>query len=92
MTCSEATPDHNKGMDTDTIEATQGNPIQHTKATAAEPAVTHHTSCTTDNPHTTAHPVTGLKTTVGNIHVHSIPQRITQFKIILQPGDPKITP
>ena len=34
VTCTDATPDHNKGIGTDAIEADQGNPIQHTKATA----------------------------------------------------------
>ena len=64
MTCTEAAPDHNKGMGTDAIEAAQGNPIQHTKATAAEPAMTHYTG------HTTAHQVTTLRTAVGHIHIH----------------------
>ena len=43
MTCTEATLDHNKGMGTATIEAAQGNPIQHTKASVHR---THH-----DMPH-----------------------------------------
>ena len=30
VTCIEAPPDHNKGMGTATIEASQGDPIQHT--------------------------------------------------------------
>ena len=43
MTYTETTPDCNKGMDTATIEAVQGDPTQHTEATVAEPTVTHHT-------------------------------------------------
>ena len=70
MTYTEATSDFNKGIGTDAIGAAQGNPIQHTEATAAEPAMTHHTSHTTDNPHTTVHQGTTLRTTVG--HIHSI--------------------
>ena len=70
MACTEAAPDHNKGTGTDSIEAVQGNPIQHTKATATEPTMTYHTSHTADNPHIAAHPVTTLRTTIGHIHVH----------------------
>ena len=70
MTCTEASPDHNKEMDTDTIRAAQGNPIQHIEATATETTMTHHTSNTTDNPYITAHQVTTLRTTVGHDHVH----------------------
>ena len=70
MTHTEATPDHTKGMGTDAIEAVQGDPIQHTEATGAEPTMTHHTGHTTDNPHTTAHMVTALRTAVGHIHIH----------------------
>ena len=55
MTCTEAAPDCNKGKGTSATEAAQGDPIQHTKATATEPTMTHHTSHTTDHPHTTAH-------------------------------------
>ena len=55
MTCTEAAPDHNKGMDTAAIEAPQGDAIQHTKATAADSTMTHHTDHTADHPHTTAH-------------------------------------
>ena len=70
MTCTNATPDHNKGTDTATIEAAQGDPIQHTKATVTEPTMTHLTSHTADHPHTTAHQVTTLKTIVDHIHAH----------------------
>ena len=81
MTCIEATLDHNKGMGTATIEAAQGNPIQHTKATVAEPAMTHHTSHIADHPHTTANQVTTLRTTVDHIHINSIyHQNITDTK------------
>ena len=48
----------------------QGNPIQHTEATAAELAMTHKPCHTTDNPHTAAHLVTTLRTAVGHIHIH----------------------
>ena len=40
VTCTEATPDHNKGTDTATIVAAQGDPIKHTKATATESTMT----------------------------------------------------
>ena len=70
VTHTEAAPDHNKGTDTDAIEAAQGDPIQHTKATAAESTMIHHTSHTIDNPHTTAYLVTALRTTMGHIHIH----------------------
>ena len=70
MTHTEATPDHNNGMGIATIEAVQDNPIQHTEATVTEPAVIHHTSHTTDHPHTTAHQVTTLRTAVGHSHVY----------------------
>ena len=42
-------------MGTAAIEAAQGDPIQHTKATATECAMKHHTA---DYPHTAAHQVT----------------------------------
>ena len=67
MTCTEATPDCNKGMGTVTIGAAQGDLIPHTKATAAEPAMTHHTA---DHPHTTAHQVTAPRTAVYCVHAH----------------------
>ena len=63
-------PDCNKGMGTATIEAAQGNPIQHTEAIVTEPAVTHHTGHITDHPHTTAHPVTSLRTPVDHVHAY----------------------
>ena len=67
MPCTEAAPDHSKGMGTATIEAAQGNPIQHTEATVAEPIMTHHTA---DHPHTAAHQVTALGTTVDHVNAH----------------------
>ena len=54
MTCTEATSDHNSGMGTATMEAAQDIPIQHTKDTVANPAMTHHTSHTTNHQHTTS--------------------------------------
>ena len=63
MTSTEADPDHYKGMGTDAIGADQGNPIQHTKATVIEPAMTHHTA---------AYQVTTLRTAVGHVHIHLI--------------------
>ena len=70
VTCTEATPDHNNGMGTATTEAAQDDPIQHTKDTVTDPAMTHHTGHTTNHPHTAAHQVTALRTTVDHIHVH----------------------
>ena len=58
MTHTEATPDHNKGRGTATIEAAQGNTIQHTEDTVIEPTMTHHINHTTDHPHTAAYQVT----------------------------------
>ena len=72
MTCTEAAPDCIKGMGTAAIEAVQGNPIQDTEATGAEPAMTHLTSHTAYHPHTAAHQVTTLRTTVDHIHTHHI--------------------
>ena len=69
MTCTEAASDCNKGMGKVAIEAPQGDPIQHTEATVAEPAITDHTAV---HPHTAAHQVTALRTAVDNIHVHPI--------------------
>ena len=43
VTCTKAAPDHSKGMGATAVEATQGDPIQHTEATVTEPAMTHHT-------------------------------------------------
>ena len=57
MTCTEASPDHNNGTGTATIEAAQDDPIQHTKDTDPDPAITHYTSHTTNHPHTAAHQV-----------------------------------
>ena len=69
MTCTEATPDCNKGINTTAIEAVQGNPTQHTKATTTEPAMTHHTDHTADHPQTPTHQVCALRTAVDHIHV-----------------------
>ena len=63
-------------MGTAAIEAAQGNPIQHTEATVAEPAVKHLTGHTTDHPHTAAHQVTTLRTAVDHVHVHPIGYQI----------------
>ena len=70
ITHTEAAPDCNNGMGIATIESAQDDPIQHTKATVTEPTMTHHTSHTTDHPHTAAHQVTTLRTAVGHIHAH----------------------
>ena len=72
VTCTEAAPDHNKGMGRDAIGAAQGNLIQHTEAIAIGPTMTDHTGHTADNPHTTAHQVTPLRTAAGHVHVHPI--------------------
>ena len=70
MTCTEATPDCNKGMHTATTEIAQGDPIHCTEATVAKPAMTHHTDHTADHPHTTAHQVTTLRIMVDHVHAH----------------------
>ena len=71
MTSTEAAADHNNGTDIAAVGAAQGNTIQHTEATFTEPTVAHHTGHTADHPHTTAHQVTALRTTVGHIDTHS---------------------
>ena len=70
MSCTEAAPDDNKGKGTATIEAAQGCPIQHTKATVTEPTMTCLTGHTAEHTHTTDHQVTALRTTVDHIHTH----------------------
>ena len=70
MTCTEATPEHNNRMGTATIGAAQDNPIQHTKDTVTDPTVTHHIGHTINHPHTAAHWVTTIRTTVDHIHTH----------------------
>ena len=54
MTYIEATPDHNNGTGTATIEAAQDDSIQHTEDTAIGPAKTHHTGHTANPPLTAA--------------------------------------
>ena len=71
MTCTEGASDPNKGMGTATIEAAQGDPIQHTEATITEPTMTCLTGHTADHPHITAYQVTALRTTVDHVHIHS---------------------
>ena len=70
VTCAEPAPNHNNGMGTAAIESPEGNPVQHTKAAAAEPIGTHHTDHITDHPLTATHQVTALRTTVDHIHTH----------------------
>ena len=74
VTCTEAAPDCNKGMETATIEAAQGDPIQHTEATATEPTMTHHTDHTADHPLTTDDLVTAPRTAVDCVHDHHTDQ------------------
>ena len=81
MTYTEATPDHDNGMGTAAIEAAQDDPIQHTEITAADPTMTHQTSHTTNHPHTAAHQVTTLRTTVNHSHAHPTDhQNVTHIK------------
>ena len=70
MTCTQAAPDYNKGMGTATIEEAQDDPIQNTKDTVTDPAMTHHTGHTANHLHTTAHQVTALRTIIDHIHIH----------------------
>ena len=70
MTYTEATPNCNKGMGTATIDAAQGNPIQHTEATVTKPTMTHLTSYNADHQYSAAHQVTTLRTTVNQVHTH----------------------
>ena len=70
MTCREATSDQYNGTGTATIEEAQDDHNQHTEDTDAHPPMTCHTGYTTNPPHTTAHWVTILRTTLDHIHVH----------------------
>ena len=99
VTCVEAAHNHNNGTGTATVEAAQDDPIQHTKDTATGSAVMHHTCHTTNPLHTAACQATILRITVItfmttplNVQVWFTPKRITQFRIILQPGQPKVPP
>ena len=69
VTCTEAASDHNR-IGTAAIEAAQDNPIQHTEDIVTDPAITYHTSHTTNHPHTAAHQVTAHRTAVDHIHAH----------------------
>ena len=64
VNCTEAAPDHNDRTGTVTIEAAQGNPIQHTGDTVTGHAMTHHTSHTTNPPHTAVYQATTLRIAV----------------------------
>ena len=70
MTSTEVAPDHNPGMGTATIEAAQGDPIQHIEDTVVGLTVIHPSSYTTDLPPTTVHQVTALRTAVDHFHTH----------------------
>ena len=78
MTCTEATPDHNNGTDTASIEAAQHYPTQHTENTVADPAMTHHNA---NHPYTAAHQLTTHRIAVDHIHTHPTDhQNITHTK------------
>ena len=70
MTCTEVIPDHNNWTGSVAIEAAQDNPILHTEDTVTDPTMTHHTSLTTNPPHTAAHLATTLRTGADYIHAH----------------------
>ena len=84
MACTEATPDHSTRTDTAIIEVAQGDLTPHTRDTATDPALTHHTSHTTHitviqtttleitAEHIAAYQATTLKTTVDEAHEHLI--------------------
>ena len=69
--CTEATPDHNNGTGTATIETAQDDPIQHTGDTVTGHAMIYHTSHTTNPQHTAAYQATTLRTAVD--HIHNLP-------------------
>ena len=98
MTCTEATPDHNNRTGSAAIEAAQDDPIQHIEDTVTGHTVTHHTGYTANPSHTAAsQATTGLQQitfmpTPLIIEVYFTPIRITQFRVILQSENPKITP
>ena len=96
MTCIEVAPDHNNGTGSATIEAAQDNSIQHTKDTVAGPAMTLHTSHTTNPTQTAAHQATTLKDCSRShscppyqLLKYNTPKMIMQFGIILQLGNQK---
>ena len=72
MTPTEATQDHNNGMGTAAIKVAQDNPTQHTNDMVTDPIKTHHTSHTTNCPHTAAHQDTTLRTAVDHTHTHPV--------------------
>ena len=70
MICTEAPHNHNSGTGTATIEAAQGDPIEHTEDTATGPTKTHHTGHTANLPHTAGHQATTLRIAVDHTHDH----------------------
>ena len=70
MICTEATPNHNNGTGTATIEAAQDDPTQYTEDTAKGPTATHHTCHTAIPQHTLAHQATALRIAVDHTHNH----------------------
>ena len=96
-TCTEAASDHNNVTGTATIEAAQGNSIQHTEDTVTGPPVTHHTGHTTNPPHTTAHQATALWIVVDHTHDHLTnhqnivhTKKVMHLGIILKPEELKV--
>ena len=81
MTYTEAAPNHNNGTGPATIETAQDDPIQYTEYTAADPAMTHHTSHTTNPTHTTPHQATTPRITIDHTHDHP-----TDHQIIVHTG------
>ena len=82
MTCTEATHDHSTRTDTTAIEVAGNDLTPHTRETAADPAVTHHSSHTahitviqtatleTTAEHIAASQATAFKTIVDQAHDH----------------------
>ena len=68
MACTEAAQNHSNRTGTTTIEAAPDDPIQHTENTATSPAMTNHTSHTTNPPHTAASQATTLRIAVDHTH------------------------
>ena len=96
--CTEAALDHNNGTGSAAIETAQDDPVKHIEDTITGPIVTHHTGQTANPPYTAVFrlPLSGLQQitfmpTLLIIKVYFTPKRITQFGIMLQSENPKIT-
>ena len=70
MICTEATLDHNTGIDTATTEAAQDDLTIPSEDTPTDLTITHQTGHTVDHPHITALQGMDPKIIVGHTHDH----------------------